>query len=185
MKTYMKGCLVLILILVLVLAGIVGWYNWRKDRNQQQAETDLIKFSGVCDSVSLISEKPTIQLQNFNKSEISRLKFYLLSAGKVTTDTTVHINFPSANIPVFTQLPFSSFLKTDTIVLETQGRIKRHYFISGFRHYVYLHYGMMGYLGTYDCRLDNDRLVINGKETDGILSRQAGITGAFLLSKRP
>src|ERR1044072_6346662 len=147
MNKYLRGCLILILIIVLLVAGFVGWYNWEKNNSQKQAQTDLIKFSKICDTVSLVTEKPSIQLQGFQKNDVSQLKYYLIRKGKVIKDTTVRNEITSADNSLYMELPFDRFLRTDTVVMETQGKNKRYYHISGFRHYAYLHYGMMGYLG--------------------------------------
>lgn len=175
MNKYLRGCLILLLVMVLLVAGITGWYYWKKDNNQKQAQADFINFSRICDTLSLITEKPSIELHSFTKGEVDRLKFYLIRKGKILRDTAIQNQITSADSNLYISLPFDQFLKTDTIVLETLGKVKRYYSISGFRHYAYLHYGMMGYLGGYDCRFDNDNIYINGKKSDGNILKRDGM----------
>jgi hypothetical protein len=179
MNKYLKRLLLTVLSLVLLAAGLVGCYHWRKYYNQKLAKTDFVKFSAACDTVSVVTEMPMIKLLNFNKSETSRLKYYLIRQGKVRKDTTIRTENDNTANALYAQLPFDRFLKTDTIVVETQGSNKRWYNIAGFSHYAYLHYGMMGYLGTCDCRLNNDHLMVNGTKSDGSLIKQNGIKGSF------
>jgi hypothetical protein len=183
MNKYLKGCLVFLGIALLLVTGLVIWYYQWKANNQKQAQTDLEKFSRSCDTISLITEKPSVTLQNFDKAEIERLKFYLLRSGRIVSDTVIRYQTSTISNELYTGLPFEHFFKTDTIVVETQGNTRKYYLVSGFGYYASLHYGMMGYLGSYDCRFDNEDFLVNGRRTHGRLMKQDGLTRLVLQKK--
>ncbi|WCM42685.1 hypothetical protein MG290_03125 [Flavobacterium sp. CBA20B-1] len=171
---YLKGCLFFIGSLVLMFALIGAWFWWYLKTNQIRAKEDGIKFSEQCDSIEVITEKPTIILGKFHKSEIDTLKFYIVRNNKVVKDTLVSYNITSENHELWTKIPFDEFLKTDTIIVETKENCKRFYNISGFNHYAYLFYGMFGYLGKHECRF-NDNYIINSKGSNGTLLKADGL----------
>jgi len=175
MNKYLKGCLVLLGIGLVLIAGIVGWYYWWKASNQRKADTDRIRFSAVCDNLRIVTDKPTITLTGFDTVEINRLRFYLIRGGSVIQDTIVAQKLSPPYDFTNTQIPFEKFLKTDTVIVQTKGKHKLFYRISGFQYYADLHYGMMGYLGSYDCRFDNESLIINGKQNNSTLLKQNGL----------
>ncbi len=175
MNKYLKGCLIFLSVIILMMTGIIAWYYSWKARNQKQAQTDLLKFSKNCDTIRLITEKPSVELQNFNRREVNQLKFYLIRHGKIIKDSTLRYQGAPDDIYLYVQLPFDKFLKTDSIIVETKSSSKRFFSISGFHHYAYLYYGMMGYLGSYDCRFDDDNFMINGRLAHAVLIKQDGI----------
>lgn len=69
-------------------------------------------------------------------------------------------------------IPYKEFLKTDTIVVTTQNKL--HYYISGYNHYAYLHYGMNGYLGGHDCRFSDNPTINNEQFLRPVLFREDG-----------
>lgn len=180
MNKYLKGCLIFLVIGIAIIAGIMGWYYYHKATNARQAETDGIKYSKLCDSTKIITEMPAIMLVGFDTLEIKNVRFYIIRQGRQIKDTVIT---PKLNLPyeyISTQIPFTVFLKTDTILIQTGGKVKRFYQLSDFHHYAYLHYGMMGYLGSYDCRLDEKDFLVNGKRSDGQLFKKSGLTRSIL-----
>jgi hypothetical protein len=69
-------------------------------------------------------------------------------------------------------LAFASFTKTDTIAVATTGKDKRFYRISGFHHCASLHYGMLGYVGSHDCRFAEGAYTVNGRQYRDFLYKQ-------------
>ncbi|WP_345949266.1 hypothetical protein ABDD95_20685 [Mucilaginibacter sp. PAMB04274] len=183
MNKYLKGCLIVIAIGVLLIAGIVGWYNQRKTTNGQKARTDEVSFSKICDSSKLVTEMPSVMLVGFDTIEIRKVRFYLIRQGRSIRDTILN---PKLELPhqfISTQIPFDTFFKTDTIEVETGAKMERYYQLSEFNHYAYLHYGMMGYLGSYDCRLDEQGFLVNGKRSEGQLFKKLGSSRLMIKNK--
>ena len=179
---YLKGCLIIFGIILLVFAFFAAWFWWSMETNHTRAEEDGIKYSKECDSIKVITEKPSIMLGKFDKSEIDVLKFYTVRNNKVVKDTLVNFKITSVDHYLSTEIPFNEFLKTDTIIVETKENCKRFYNISGFHHYAYLHYGMFGYVGSHDCRLDKN-YIVNGKESNGTLLKADGMKENNLVKK--
>lgn len=173
MNKYIKGCLVLIGIIITIIAIMIGLFMWSSHARKKQAEIDGIEFSTECDSVKLITEQPEIQFAKFKKNEISILKFQILRNGKFIQDTLIKNGFKKTSADEYKSinLPYKTFLKTDTIVVTTQNKL--HYYISGYHHYAYLHYGMTGYLGSHDCRF-SEIPTINNRVINSVLFREYG-----------
>ena len=175
-RRVLNGCLVAVGVVLLAAAVLAGGFWWSMERQKKQAVLDEERYAATCDTISTITEQPAISFSGFTKAELGKLTFYLVRRGRVLKDTTVH--YPQRdglyefNIP----LAFASFQKTDTIVVETTGKDKRFYRISGFHHYVYLHYGMMGYVGSHDCRLAEGVYTVNGRKNPDFLRKQDGLT---------
>lgn len=175
MNKYIKGCLVLIGIIITVVAIIVGLFFWSSNSRRKQAEIDGIKFSKECDSVKFITEQPEIQFAKFKKNEINILRFQIIREGKFIQDTLIKNGFnkkTSSSEYKFINIPYKTFLKTDTIVVITQNKL--HYYISGYHHYAYLHYGMNGYGGGHDCRFSDNPTINNEVFLRPVLFREYG-----------
>jgi hypothetical protein len=175
MNKYIKGCLVIIGVFITLVAIIIGWFFWSSDHRRKQAEIDSIEFSKECDTVKLITEQPEIQFAKFKKNEINILKFQILRQGKFIQDTLIKNGFnkrTSYDEYKSITIPYKAFLKTDTIVVTTQNKL--HYYISGYHHYAYLHYGMTGYVGSNDCRFSDNATINNEVFLRPVLFRENG-----------
>ncbi|MEC5394287.1 hypothetical protein [Bergeyella sp. RCAD1439] len=179
---YLKGHLIISGIILLIFASFVTWFWWSVKTNQNRAKEDGIKYSRECNNLKVITEKPSITLGGFDKSEINALKYYIIRNNKVVKDTLVNYTVTSVEDYFSTEIPFDKFLKTDTIIVETKENCKRFYNISGFHHYAYLHYGMFGYIGSHDCRL-KESYIVNGKESNGTLLKADGLKENNLVKK--
>lgn len=171
MNKYLKGCLIILSIIVLMIALISGWFWWTMKNKHKKAEEDAITYSKECDTITTITEKPSFTLVHFEKDEIENLKFYLIRNHKIYEDTLIISTFPASANTLNINIPFKNFKKSDSIVVETRSKI--YFTISGFHHYAYLHYSMFGYTGGHDCRL-TEEYTINGKSGVGILRREIG-----------
>lgn len=169
----------------LAVALLVGGYYWSKQRRARQAALDEVRYSALCDTARYITEHPTISFNGFSPAELRALTFYLVRGGRIVQDTTLR-NRPAAeelagfNIAV----PFARFHKTDTIVVATAGRARRFYHLAGFHHYAALHYGMLGYLGSHDCRFADGDYLVNGRPHDGFLLPAEGLRTISLPARR-
>ncbi|MFB9079912.1 hypothetical protein ACFFLS_08475 [Flavobacterium procerum] len=175
MNKYLKGCLTLIAIGVVLSALLIGWFFWSSSNRRKQAEIDGIAFSKECDSIKSITEQPEIEFVKFKKNEISVIKFQILRDGKFIQDTIIKNGFKKKNASTeysTIAIPYKTFLKTDTIVVTTQNKL--HYYISGYGHYAYLHYGMTGYLGSHDCRFNDNPTINNDVFYSAVLIRERG-----------
>ncbi|RZL29971.1 MAG: hypothetical protein EOO96_19095 [Pedobacter sp.] len=170
MKRYFKGCLIVIGVLLLVLAVFVGLFWWSMENNKANAESDAEELSKACDTVKYITENPYLTFIKFVPKELKTLRFQILRDGKISNDTLVKTSF-NKNSDLRINFPYKKFLKTDTIILTTQNQLK--YYVSGYGHYAYLHYGMFGYVGSSDCRF-SENCIINNQVSSGIIDKFSG-----------
>ncbi len=179
-RRILNGCLVALGVAVLGAAALAGGFWWSMERRRAQAGLDEARYSAICDTISVITEQPAISFSGFTQAELGQLTFHLIRKGRVLKDTVVRYprrdGLAEFNIP----LAFASFNKTDTIVVETTGKDKRFYRISGFHHYAYLHYGMLGYVGSHDCRLAEGVYTVNGRKNPDFLRKQDGLPTLLL-----
>ena len=174
-RRLLKGCLVVLGVALLVVAALAGGFWWSLEGRKKQAVRDGEKYSAACDTIGTITEHPAISFNGFTKAELSKLTFYLIRNGKILKDTTVHYPQPDGLYEFNIPLAFARFKKTDTIVVETTGRDKRFYRLSGFHYAASLHYGMLGYVGGYDCHLAEEDYTVNGRKSRGFLRKQDGL----------
>lgn len=178
---YVKGCLVFLGVMVLLVALFIGWLWWSMENNKKRAREDGPKYSNICDTISIITEKPAVALVHFSNAEIDQLKFYIVRNNKIVKDTIVHYKIKPGENYLYTAFPFDTFLKTDTVIVETKKNSRRFFHITGFHHYAYLHYGMFGYLGSHDCRFDDNNYLVNGKQNNGTLLKEDGMKECILI----
>lgn len=174
MNKYLKGCLVALSACILVVAITAGWFWWSMETSQKRAEEDGIKYSKECDTITTITEKPSITLGQFRKDEIDQLKFYLIRNNRIIKDALIKYDVSEPDNYLSTNIPFKNFEKSDSIIVETKSKIQ--FTISGFHHYAYLHYGMFGYVGSHDCRFADGNYIVNGKTCNGTLLKKDGMT---------
>ncbi|TDW52279.1 hypothetical protein EV144_101968 [Flavobacterium sp. 270] len=175
MNKYLKGCFFFIGTIILIFALIIGQFFWSSYNKRKNAEIDSIKYSKECDSNDSITEQPEISFISFKKTELSPLKFQILRDGKFIQDTVITNDFTKAKYdPDYKHvvIPYKIFLKTDTIVVTTKNKLI--YYISGYHHYAYLHYGMFGYLGSHDCRFSDNPTINNQVFSSAVLIREYG-----------
>ncbi|KFF05857.1 hypothetical protein [Flavobacterium reichenbachii] len=176
MNKYLKGCLVFIGIIILIILLLIGLFLWSSHTKIKNAEIDGIKYSKECDSVNLVTEQPEISFVYFKRKEIAILKFQILRDGKLIQDTVIKNGFIKRTYDSEDKsinIPYKIFFKTDTIVVTTNNKLQ--YYISGYHHYAYLHYGMFGYLGSHDCRFNGENCIINNQQSMyGALIREDG-----------
>lgn len=173
MNKYVKGCLIIFAVLVVIFGMIAGWIWWTMKTSHKRAEEDGIKYSKECDTAMIISEKPSISLGEFREDEISQLKFYLIRNSKILKDTVLKYEILDSEDYLQTNIPFENFKKSDSIIVETKSKVL--FTISDFHHYAYLHYGMFGYVGSHDCRFADESYMVNGEKSDGTLLKKNGI----------
>ncbi|MBC9931851.1 hypothetical protein [Chitinophaga qingshengii] len=174
MKKLVKYSLIFLGSVLLLLLLLIGGFWISSERKFRQAEEDGEKYSRLCDTIKVITEKPEIRFVGFKPREIGQLRFKILRGGQFIRDTLVkpRFNYSSTDSTYFTMsMPYDIFLKTDTVVATTAGGLQ--YYISGYHHYAYLHHGMMGYLGSHDCRFA-EGCVINNEPSSGALVKNDG-----------
>lgn len=160
-----------VIILSIIIIGVIG-FNISSYQNRKRADADGIKYSGICDTVKIITEQPEIGFTGFDKKDIAVLKFEISRNGKVQADTIIRDQFSyTSDDGTYKKIkiPFGKFLKSDTIVVTTQNNLK--FYISGYHHFAGLHYGMTGYVGGHDCGL-SENVNINKSETYGVISKE-------------
>lgn len=175
MNRFLKFTLIFLAILTGIIISIIIAWNISSYYNAKRAEKDSVLFAKHCESVTVISDPPSITFIDFKRNEIDQLKFQILRDKKLINDTFIKNNFEEAFINHNSeedfisgvQIPYKEFYTTDTIVLTTRNGLK--FYVSGYHHIANLHYGMLGYVGGYDCRLAKD-CIINGNPTAGIIS---------------
>lgn len=154
-KISLKILGITVLILMALIIGVLIWFNISLRNTKEQAETDYATQSVICDSIQIITDQPHIGLYNFNQEDISELRFSIVRNGTIVSDTLIHNESQSSNIP------FAHFQKMDTILVKTKNDL--YYFITGYKYEVYLGYGMFGYVGFKECRLSNE-IIVNGQQ---------------------
>ena len=180
----LKGCLGALGVALLAVAALAGGFWWSLEGRKKQAVLDGERYGVVCDSISTIAEHPAVSFSGFTKAELGKLTFYLVRNGKILKDTVVHYPQPDGLYEFNIPLAFASFKKTDTIVVATTGRDKRFYRLAGFHYATSLHYGMMGYVGGYDCHLAEEDYTVNGRKSGGFLRKQDGLSALPLPARR-
>ncbi|MDR6514589.1 hypothetical protein [Chryseobacterium camelliae] len=175
MNKYLKGCLIILGILLLCIISIMIWYNYTAAQRREQAKIDTVKYSEICERTDFVTEKPYVTLTGFDRLEVKKVRFLLIRQGMAVQDTLTSPQPEAIYEYMSIQIPFAAFKKTDTIIMQISGKHEYFFQLSDFHHYAYLHYGMMGYLGTYDCRFDDQHFLINGKASNGQLHKQDGL----------
>ena len=147
--------------LAALVLGLVAWFQVASNRRERQANRDEVVETARCDRTRYVVEQPKVQLVGFAPADTQELHFYRLAGHRVVQDTLLH-RPREANDDVYclVAIPFVRFAKSDTIVVATRN--KRYFKLTGYHHYADLHYGMVGYLGSFDCRLALNCLV-NGQ----------------------
>ena len=183
---FLKGCLALIAVTALASVVLVGGYYWSKQRRERQATLDEVRYSAICDTARYITEHPTVGFDGFEPAELRTLTFYLVRGGRVIRDTIMQHRSEEEVLAGFNvAVPFARFHKTDTLVVATAGHNQRFYYLAGFHHYAALHYGMLGYLGSHDCRFADCDYLVNGRPHDGFLLKSEGLRSLGLPTRRP
>jgi len=172
MKKIGKFIIIILSVIILFILAVVVWMNVSSYLQRKQAKRDLVEGTIICDTIQTIAEQPKIVFLKFTDDEVTPLIFELKRNNRIIADTVVQNNFEyiSDDREYRTaKIPFSEFLKTDTVVITLPNHSK--YNASGFHHYPYLHYGMFGYVGSYDCRL-SEYFTINGVENTNIIEKK-------------
>lgn len=175
-KKNLSGCLIALLVMFTILIAVAAVYLLSSDNKVKRAEEDRVKQSALCDTVPYITEQPQISLFGFDDQQVSAIRFGILRDNSLICDTLVKCEFDyesKSSAHKTMRIPYEYFLKTDTIVAVINNNL--YYYISGYRHRAYLHYGMSGYLGSSDCRL-SENCTVNGRqyENTGYLSKYEG-----------
>jgi hypothetical protein len=165
-KTLLKGCLIVAaVILSLIIIGIIS-ICISINYSQRQLEKKCEEKSLLCDTVNCITEQPEIVFNDFSEDEIDTLKFQILRNGELMCDTLISNAFTYISDEGFyseMKIPYTSFLKTDTIVVTTQTPL--YYYISDYSYFTHVYYGMFGPVSCSDCKLDC--CTINNKIANG------------------
>ena len=150
--------------LAALVLGLVGWFQVASNRRERQAQRDEVVEAARCDRTRYVVEQPNVQLVGFTPADTQELRFYRLAGHRVVQDTLLR-RPREANDDIYctVAIPFVRFAKSDTIVVVTRN--KRYFKLTDYHHYADLHYGMFGYLGSFDCRLATDCLV-NGRPNE-------------------
>lgn len=173
-KKLLKYLLIFLGIFLVLILFVAGCFWVSTEQKYRQAKEDSEKYSRLCDTIRVITERPEIGFSGFRQKEIRQLRFKILRNGQFISDTLVKplFSYISDDSTYFsTRLPYASFLKTDTIVVSTEGGL--HYYISGYHHYAALHYGMFGYVGSHGCRFAEE-CMINNEPASGTLLKNDG-----------
>lgn len=171
MNKYLKGCLIFLGIIVSLILIVVLWWNIASYQGHNRAEEDGVEFSKICDTIQTITEQPGIGISNFHESEIKKLRFQIKRNDSIVSDTLLKnpLSYISDDKRYGSvKIPFPEFKKSDTIIITTVNNLK--FYISDFRHYSNLHFGMFGYVEGGDCRL-SETFNIN-KSYRGTISKE-------------
>ena len=169
----------IIVLLAAIFWGLVkyGNYSSKKEAIRYQKE--------VCDTTKTVTESFNVVPADFKPGDINRLDFYIIRNGTIIKNKTVKItrNMLASQKPV--EVPFISFLTTDTIAIAAG---KRFYLLTGVSYYVRQNWGMFGPVS--DCFCESDGFTkINGqaptrpsidlKKKDGIIDFKLPLKGSM------
>ncbi|MCL5246228.1 hypothetical protein M4I21_10445 [Cellulophaga sp. 20_2_10] len=158
---------------LVVLAGIViGLFFFSISQRNKRLKKEASEKSKSCNSILYVTEQPEIMLFEFNDVTSEDLEFKIIRNTKVIKDTIILDTTATKNIINYINIPFDSFLKTDSILVTVHKEF--HYYISDFKHGVGLHYGMFGPVATSDCEL-LESFTINGVKNINNLVKAKGI----------
>lgn len=175
-KTYSKiiKYLAYVVLSVLAFAGIViGLFFFSISQNKKQLNKEASEKSKNCNSILYVTEQPEITFFNFKDITSDDLEFKIIRNNKVIKDTVILDTTATKNIINYINIPFNSFLKTDSILVTVHKEF--HYYISGFKHTVGLNYGMFGPVATSECELLNS-FTINGNKNQTNLNKAIAIS---------
>lgn len=170
---YIKACLFVLVALVVMVAAFAYYLDWTLDQQRLKAVSDQVIFSKICQNKEVIKEQPRLYLSDFSTKDLSDLEFFLIRNHSVLLKKKVIGSVAAVDHDnTSVKIPFVNFKKSDTIILKINAT---YYFtLTGFSYYAYLHYGMIGYLGSYDCRLSSD-FMVNGVQKNGVLDKKAAL----------
>ena len=170
-KKILKICLIAfsILVAIIVVLIIIALISLHCKNNRLKKE--CIEKSILCDTIPYVTEQIEISLKDFDDEEIDSIRFQIIRGGQLANDTLIRSIFTyEDNDYKKMTIPYDRFLKTDTIVAITKSGL--YYYISGYRHYTRLNYGMFGPVAVSDCRL---YYVVNGNEDVDYLHKFHGL----------
>lgn len=163
-KKKLKGCFIILAICFLIMLLIVGWFYYQMATSRERQESDIEK----CLNIKFITEQPSFSLEKESDEIIDEVNIQLKRNGQIIRDTVLKSAIENKNRSFTFKIPFSKFLKTDTVVVKARNKI---YTISGFTYATTGgHWGMFGYLGNSECYFDYNQIKINGKDYIEIMS---------------
>lgn len=171
MNNYLKILLKFFLVVVLLIGLLIGFIFLSIYQKRKSIEEKMIKKSKECNKNLYITQKPIINLCNFNDSDLEELRFQIIRNTKFVKDTTV-LNIEREKYLTTLTIPFSDFLKTDTILVTTKSKLQ--YKISNFKYIVRSYHGMFGPVAISDCILD-DFFVINAEKQTSNINKFYGV----------
>lgn len=162
MNKKVKGCLVILAVFFLIIVSIIGLIYHQMATSRERQDDDIAE----CAKTEFITEQPYLSLEKKINKNITEVNIQLKRNGQIIKSLLVKDNIENNDQYFIFKIPFSKFLKTDSILVKTKTEL---YTISGFAYSSDGgHWGMFGYLGDSECYFDYNQIKINGKEYSGI-----------------
>lgn len=151
MNKYLKGCLIILGILILIILIFCGIIYYQTSTSRQRNSADDIE----CANTNYIITDHVFELSDgISTKNVSKVKLVLIQDVK-TMDSADVINNSSDHITF--SLPFKKVKLSDRIIIKTQ---KNKYVIEKMEYFNDAKWGMFGYLGI-DCQLSYSWKKIN------------------------
>ncbi len=127
---------------------IIATCSFDSYRKEKQYEAQM----KICDTMRYVNENQQIFLHGFEPGEIKKLTFYLVRKNKIvrTIISSSYIEKRDSEKYASLQIPFKSFLLTDTIIVKTYDNL---YFEIKYEYYTERFRTMFGYAGFCECSL--------------------------------
>lgn len=146
MNKYLKGCLLILGILILAASTVAGFFYYQMSTSRERSEADHLE----CASIQYIMNNTKIEISDSLMAKDSgNIKLYL-TKDSVKIDSAEISNQHKDRIE-FT-LPFEKAPISSTILIKTAGH---EFLIENMKYFNNEKWGMFGYLGK-DCQFSYD-----------------------------
>jgi len=138
MNKYLKGCLIILGVLILVILTFFGIIYYQVSTSRQRNASDDIE----CANTQYINEDQVFEISDsIATKNIDRVKLFVIRDSK-TVDSALVVN--KSTDALVMSLPFKKVKLSDSIIIQTE---KNQYSIQNMTYFNDAKWGMFGYLG--------------------------------------
>ena len=171
MKKYVKVILKILLGIILLIILLISMILFLMDQHRKKKKRELLEKKEICHKNIYIEQQPKVDLYGFKNSELEELKFQIIRNNKLIKDTLI-LGIKNEAHTISALIPYTNFLKTDTILLITKSKLE--YRISNFEYTAKQYHGMTGAVGDAFCVL-NHLFTVNKEKNTNKVYKSKGI----------